>query len=454
MQHVDLVVIGSGQGGVPLAVDFAKAGKQVVLFERGTWGGSCLNYGCTPSKMFLASAHQAAAARNADRLGVHADVTVDFPAVMSRVRETVLDWTAASHARLTDAGVRAIEAEAAFVGPRQVKGGGVEVEAETVVINTGKSPFVPGIDGEPGLRAAPHLTYKSFWHLARLPAVTLVLGAGFVGLELGQGLARLGSEVHFIERADRPIPRVTPDISEILKDALTADGAIFHLGATAAQVDHNEQTRTFTVHLESGETLEGQALLVSAGRRSNTVALNASAGEVALDDHGNVVVDEHLRTSCEGVYAIGDVTGQPAFTHVSWEDYRRIKAILDGEARTQMDRVLGYALFTEPQVAQAGLTLAQAEDKGYDAREATMPLSDTARASEIGRTRGLYRMVIDRETDAILGATLVGPNTAELIHVFIAHIEAGSTWQRLDQSVHIHPTFAESLPTLARRFAD
>jgi dihydrolipoamide dehydrogenase len=220
------------------------------------------------------------------------------------------------------------------------------------------------------------------------------------------------------------------------------------LNAEAEEVAYNDGV--FTLTLSNGDKLDGEALLVAVGRTPNTKALKPEAGGIKVDRQGHIKVDEHFRTNVDGVYAIGDVTGQPAFTHVSWEDYRRLRAILNGQERRQGDRVLGYAFFTEPQVGRAGLTLAAAKEQGYQARAVTMPLDHVARAIETGHELGFYRMVIDEETDKILGATLVGPETAELVHVFIALMEAGSTWQVLERSVHIHPAYAEALPSLAR----
>ncbi|HRA66167.1 MAG TPA: FAD-dependent oxidoreductase [Caldilinea sp.] len=207
------------------------------------------------------------------------------------------------------------------------------------------------------------------------------------------------------------------------------------------------------VEMDSGHSVEGDLLLVATGRRPNTKALRVEAAGVALDDKGYVRVDKHFRTTTPHIYAIGDVTGQPAFTHVAWEDYRRLQSILEGGDRTQGDRVLGYAFFIEPQVGRAGLTLEQARGQGYQARAATLPLTDVARANLSGQPRGFYRVVIDERSDRILGATLVGAERAELIHIFIAHMEAGATWQTLARSVYIHPAFAEGLPTLVRQFA-
>lgn len=447
MEKVDVIVIGSGQGGVPFAVEQAKQGKEVVVFERKAWGGSCINYGCTPSKILLSAAHTAERSRRADRLGIHADVRVDFPAVMERLRNLVDSFEEGVEERLADAGVRLVQGEASFTGKRQLSGGGVEVEAPLVVINTGKSPFIPPVDG---LQDVPYMTYIDFWKLDSLPERMLVMGAGYTGLELGQSMAELGSEVHIVEMMERPVVNEEEDVSRQLQEALEENGVHFYLGKKATQVDY--QDGVFTVTLDDGQKLEGDALLVSTGRKANTEALNVEASGIELDDKGNVKVDEQFHTTCEGVYAIGDVTGQPAFTHVSWEDYRRLTDILQGGERKQGDRPLAYAFFTDPQVGRAGLTLEDAEEQGINARVETMPLSHVARASETGRTRGFYRMVVDRDTDKIIGATLVGPQTAELIHVFVAHIERGSTWQDLDRSMHIHPSFAEGLPSLARKF--
>ena len=448
-RKVDSIVIGSGQGGVPLAVELANEGQDVVIFERSLWGGCCLNYGCTPSKMLLASAHAVSRAKNAGDLGIQTDVTVDFPAVMKRINQTTTSWSEGSATRLRDAGVETIHKEAFFAGPRSVSDGDEIIEAENIIINTGKSPFIPPIEG---VENSPYQTYETIWHLQELPKRLIIVGGGYVGCELGQAFAQLGSQVHLIHSHPLPLSREASDIGSLIKEQLERDGVRFYLDNRAAGVDY--QNDLFAVSLESGETVEGENLLIATGRKPNTASLKPEAGGINLDNKGHIVVDQHLKTTADGVYAIGDVTGQPAFTHVSWEDYRRIKAIIHGEDRTQMDRVLGYTIFTRPQIGRAGLSLSQAREQGYDAEQVELPLNQVARATEVGFTKGFYQMVIDKATDAILGATLVGPSAGELIHVFIAHMEAGSTWQVLDQSVHIHPTFAEGLPSLARQLEE
>lgn len=445
METVDVIIIGSGQGGIPLAADYAKAGQKVVLFERDALGGSCVNYGCTPSKAFLAAAHGAGRARQAAKLGVHAEITVDFPAVMERVRGIRDRFNQGSKRRLEEAGVRVVCAAAAFTGDRTVTGGEVTVQAPIVVINTGTSSLIPDI---PGLAETPYLTNRNFFDLQQLPPRLLVIGGGYIGLELGQGLARLGSETHLIVRGDRLLAQEEVDVSETLATAFQQDGIHVHFNVNVQTVAHHNGV--FTLNLSNGETLEGEALLVVIGRKPNTNALNSAASHVELDSQGFVKIDDQFQTTCSGVYAIGDVAKQPAFTHVSWEDYRRLKAILCGETRSRSDRTLGYAVYTEPQVGRVGITLEQAEKQGIKAKAVTLPMTHIARGIEWGHELGFYRMVIDQETDKILGATLVGYETAELVHVFLSLMEAGATWQLLEQSVHIHPTYGEALPSLAR----
>ncbi|MDV2992212.1 MAG: Mercuric reductase [Chroococcidiopsis sp. SAG 2025] len=445
MKTADLIVIGSGQGGIPLAADWAKAGRKVVLFERDALGGSCINYGCTPSKAFLAAAHAAGRARQAASLGIQAQVQVDFPAVMERVRSIRDRFNQGMHKRLDTAGVEVVCAEATFTEERTVTGGDVTVEAPVIVINTGTSALVPDI---PGLAATPYLTNRKFFDLQALPPRLLVIGGGYIGMELGQGLARLGSQTDLIVRGDRLLDREESEVSVTLAEAFKRDGIGLHFHERVQQVRHTDGV--FTLNLSNGETLEAEALLVATGRKPNTDALNAAAAGIELDSQGYVQIGDRFHTTNPNVYAIGDVAKQPAFTHVSWEDYRRLKAILCGEERTKSDRVLGYAVYTEPQVGRVGMTLAEAEQQGINARAVTLPMAQIARAIEWGQDLGFYRMVIDRDTDKILGATLVGYETAELVHVFLSLMEAGANWQLLEQSVHIHPTYGEALPSLAR----
>ncbi|HTV72348.1 MAG TPA: FAD-dependent oxidoreductase [Candidatus Acidoferrales bacterium] len=448
LRDVDLIVIGSGQGGVPLAADAARSGKRVVLFERERYGGSCINFGCTPSKALLAAAHNAGRARRAARIGIHCDVRVDQPAVFERVRAIRERWSAGTRRRLVDAGVELVHASAAFVGERTVQGGQVVVRAPRVVIDTGTSPAAPPI---PGLAQTPFLTNKTFFDLKALPTRLLIVGGGYIGLELGQGARRLGCEVTILQRGPRLLPEEEADASAAIATGLAEDGVTVRLNANTSGVTY--AGGSFTVTLDGEEPVSGEALLIATGRTPNVVDLDLEKSGITRTRGGFIEVDEYLETRCPGVYAIGDVSGQPAFTHVSWEDYRRLASTFAGSPRRRDDRVLSYTTFTEPQLARCGLTEAQARAKGIDARSVTMPLSQVARAVEWDLELGFFRLVIDNATDKLIGATFVGYEMGELIHIITAHVEAGATWQLLDRSMYVHPTLAEGLPGLARQFS-
>lgn len=446
METADLVVIGSGQGGVPLAIDVAREGKRVVLFERGELGGSCVNYGCTPSKALLASAHNAGRARLAAPLGIAVDVRVDQRAVMERVRKVRAEWNAGIAPKLERAGVETVRAGAAFSGERSVRGGGREFAAKRVVIDTGTSAALPPIEG---LAGVPYMTNGNFFDQTLLPDRLIVVGGGYIGLELGQGARRLGSTVTIVHPGERLMDREEPDATDAVTTGLVRDGVSLRLGTLAKSVTHDG--RTFRVGLSDGTTLEGDGLLIAAGRTPNSADLNASASGIELE-RGFVKVDEHLQTSCRDVYALGDVAGQPAFTHVSWEDYRRLKSTFAGKPRRRDDRVLSYTTFTEPQLARTGFTEDEAKKRGIAARSVTLQLADVARGAEWDLELGFYRLVIDSSNDKIVGATMVSYEAGELVHVIGFAIELGATWRDLDAFVGIHPTFGEGLPSLARLF--
>lgn len=446
-EQVDVIVIGSGQGGVPFAIANAKAGKRVVLFERGALGGSCINYGCTPSKALLAAAHNAGRARLAARLGIRCEVQVDQRAVFERVRRIPQQWSESIGKRLRGAGVEIVHASASFSGIRRVRAGERELEAPVVIIDTGGGPALPALDG---IERVPYLTNLNFFDQVELPPRLLVIGGGYIGLELGQGAQRLGSEVTIVNRGARVMEREEADAAEAVRTGLERDGVRFRLGTRPKSVVQRDAV--FELTLENGERLEGEGLLVAAGRTPNTAELELERSGIGCDARGYVKVDDFLQTECPGVFAIGDVSGQPAFTHVSWEDYRRLESTLSGQPRKRDDRVLSYTTFTDPQLARTGLTEEQARANGIEAASVTLPLSEVARAVEWDLELGFYRLVIDRTTKRIIGATLVGYEAGELVHVIGALIQQQATWRDLDDFVGIHPTFGEGLPSLARLF--
>ena len=448
-EEVDLIVIGSGQGGTPLALAFARAGKRVVLFERGRLGGTCVNYGCTPSKAYLASAHNAGRARAAGPLGIHAEVRVDQRAVMRRVRSVRDDWHDSSEKKVAESTVDLIRATGAFTGERTVAGGGREVRAPLVVIDTGSDPAIPPIEG---LTDTPYLTNLDWFDQEILPARLAVIGGGYVGLELGQGAQRLGSQVTICTSGEKMLAKEDPDAVDVVRLALEGDGATTKFDCKTTSVRHDG--RAFTLGFDNGSRLEVDALLVATGRTPNSAGLHAERSKIELDDHGFAKVDDYLQTTCPGVYALGEIAGQPAFTHVSWEDHRRLLSTFAGTPRKRDDRVLSYTTFTEPQLAHTGLHEAEARAAGRDVRVKTLQLADVARAEEWNLPQGFFRLVVDAKTDAMTGATFVGYEAGEIVHVIAFAISCGATWRDLDRFVGIHPTFCEGLPSLARMFEE
>ena len=447
-QDVDLIVIGSGQGGMPLAAAFAQAGKRVVLFEHGRLGGTCVNYGCTPSKAYLASAHNAGRARAAGPLGIHADVRVDQAAVMARVRKVRDEWHSGAEHKVAMSKIELVRATGSFTGERTVSGGGRDYRGTLVVIDTGSSPFVPPIDG---LAGTPFRTNENWFDQETLPARLAVIGGGYVGLELGQGAQRLGSAVTIVHPAARVLDHEEADATDVLQTSLRNDGVTLELGVRVRAVRY--AAGMFTLSFDDGRTLEVDGLLVATGRTPNSEELHAEASGIELTKRGFVEVDDFLQTTCKGVYALGEIAGQAAFTHVSWEDYRRLASTFAGTPRRRDDRVLSYTTFTEPQLARTGLSEKQARGAGHAVRTTTLALENVARGTEWNLEAGFYRLVIDEKTDKILGATFVGYEAGEIIHTIAFSIELGATWHDLDRFMAIHPTFGEGLPSLARQFA-
>jgi dihydrolipoamide dehydrogenase len=328
-----------------------------------------------------------------------------------------------------------------------VSGGGREVRAPLVVIDTGTSPKIPPI---PGLAGTPYLTNLTWFDQDVLPKRVIVIGAGYIGLELGQGAQRLGSTVTLVDGSTHLMHGEEPDATDVVCASLVRDGVRVELEKKIASVAHDGTV--FSVALDDGTVLEAEGLLVAAGRTPNTPDLALERSGIAIEKDGTVSVDDHLQTACPGVYAIGDVAGQPQFTHVSWEDYRRLTSTFAGKPRRRDDRVLSYSTFTEPQLARTGYTEAEARAAGIDCDARTLQLADTARGEEWNLQEGFFRIVVDRKTEKIVGATLVGYEAGELVHALGLGIALGATWRDLDDFVGIHPTFGEALPSVARLF--
>jgi pyruvate/2-oxoglutarate dehydrogenase complex dihydrolipoamide dehydrogenase (E3) component len=452
--HYDAVVIGSGQGGTPLARALAEAGRKTALVEREHVGGTCINEGCTPTKTMVASAKTAYVDRRSADYGVHdGPVTVAMPEVRRRKQSIVDSFRESNENRIeaTD-GLDLIDGEARFTGPRTLAvrtndGEELEMEVDNIFINVGARPANPPIDG---LDSVPALNSTSIMELDELPEHLLVLGGSYVGLEFAQMFRRFGSEVTIVQRSGQLMGREDPDVAEAVADIMREDGIEVLLNTQTARAEQDEGKILLTVNTTDGErTLEGSHLLVAAGRPPNTETLDLEAAGIEMDKRGFIVTNERLETNAEGVYAIGDVKGGPAFTHISYDDFRIISTnLLEGGSATIADRLVPYTMFIDPQLGRIGLSEQEARDQGRDVLVAKIPMSYVARAIEMDETRGFMKAVIDAETNRILGCAVLGIEGGEIMAMIQIAMMGDLPYTVLQDAVFAHPTLAESLNTL------
>jgi pyruvate/2-oxoglutarate dehydrogenase complex dihydrolipoamide dehydrogenase (E3) component len=461
-EQYDVLILGSGQAGNPLSSEFVKAGRRVALIERAEVAGTCINYGCTPTKTMVASAQRAWQVRHAGELGIEVgSMRVNLEQVRARKRKIVEQFRTSSEKRFASGQPELVRGEARFVGPREIavalkSGGERRLTAETIVINTGDSPTVPKIAGLDGV---PYLDNVSLMELDAVPEHLVILGGGYEAVEFGQMFRRFGSAVTLIERGKHALGREDGDISEAVEAILREDGLTIRTEANAIRVDG--ESGVVTVHLGDGTSIAGSQLFVAVGRSPNTKDLHLYAAGVATDAHGYIKVDEELRTNVPGIYAVGDVKGGPAFTHVSYDDYRilRDNLILDTKLggkgkRKTTDRTTVYVVYMDPQLGRVGLTEAEARQSGRKIKVARMPVTSIARATETGESRGLLKAVVDAETEEILGAAILAPEGGELMSMFELAMMGKLRYSTLENAVFAHPAYAESLNSLWGHFEE
>ena len=454
-QHYDAVVIGAGQAGVPLSQALAGSGRSTALIEREHVGGTCINVGCTPTKTMVASAKTAYIDRRSAEYGVHnGPVSVDMREVRGRKRAMVDSFRAGNLRRIEAAeGLDLISGEASFTGPRTLAvrtddGEALELVAENVFINAGARPANPPIEG---LDEVPALNSTSVMELGELPEHLLVLGGSYVGLEFAQMFRRFGSEVTVVQRSGQLMGREDADIAEAVAEILREDGIEVLLGTQTRRAEQDGAGKiVLTVDTPEGErTISGSHLLVAAGRPPNTETLNLDVAGIETDKRGFIEANERLETSAPGVYALGDVKGGPAFTHISYDDFRIIRTnLLEGGNATITNRQVPYTMFIDPQLGRIGLSEQQARDEGRDVLVGKIPMSYVSRAVELGETRGLMKAVVDAETGRILGCAVLGIEGGEIMAMIQIAMLGKMPYTALRDAVFAHPTLAESLNTL------
>jgi pyruvate/2-oxoglutarate dehydrogenase complex dihydrolipoamide dehydrogenase (E3) component len=460
----DAIIIGSGQGGGPLASAFAKAKRRTLLVERAHIGGTCVNEGCTPTKTMVASARVAYLARRAADYGVTVSApTVDMRRVRDRKAAVVESFRAGDERRIEKAGVEIRRGQARFVGRRTVEirsdGETTTVSASLVFINTGLRPTTPAV---PGIESVGALDSTSIMELDTLPEHLIVLGGGYVGLEFAQMFRRFGSRVTVLQRNAQLLPKEDPDIAEVVTAILREDGIDVQLGVeTLGATRSSPRDVHVRYRLSAGATgsrseitVDGSHLLVAAGRAPNTSELGLDVAGVRTDAHGYVRVNSRLETTAKGVYALGDVNGGPAFTHVSYDDYRILKTnLLEDGNRTTEGRIIPHTLFIDPQLGRVGLTERGAREAGYDVRVATLTMSHVARALETDESRGVLKAVVDAGSSQILGVAALGIDGGEIASLLQVAMMGGLPYTSLRDGVFAHPTLAESVNNLFAKLA-
>jgi len=464
----DAIVIGTGQAGPSLARRLAQSGMKVAVIERAKFGGTCVNTGCIPTKTMVASARAAHVARRAADFGVDVAGAVAVDMRRVKARKDAISG-ASSHGVESSlrgtANCTVYQEQARFESAHEISVGSERLAADRIFINVGGRAVIPDISG---LQNVPYLTNSSMMDVDFLPRHLAILGGSYVGLEFGQMFRRFGSEVSIIEAGPRLMPREDEDIANGMKEIFEAEGIQIHLNTRCAAVlPSRDRGHTTSVASREGAVFQADALhltlenlgatkelsashlLLATGRRPNTDDLGLEAAGIVTDKRGYIVVDDQLRTSIPGVWALGDCNGKGAFTHTSYNDYEIVAAnLLDNDPRRVTDRIEAYNVYTDPPLGRVGMTETQVRQTGRPALIATRPMTHVGRAVEKGETQGFMKILVDAESKAILGAAILGVEGDEAIHCILDVMYARKPYTTIQRAVHIHPTVSELIPTL------
>jgi pyruvate/2-oxoglutarate dehydrogenase complex dihydrolipoamide dehydrogenase (E3) component len=450
LHNFDAIIIGAGQAGPSLAGRLADAGMTVALVERKLFGGTCVNTGCTPTKTLVASAYAAYLVRRAGDYGVNlgSAITVDMNKVKARQDTVVRNSREALEAWLTSLrNCMIYRGHARLESASQVRVGNELLTAKRIFLNVGGRANVPDL---PGLDQVTYLTNSTLLQLQTLPRHLVVVGGSYVGLEFAQIYRRFGSEVTVVEMADRLIKREDPEVSAAVQEILAAEGIHTRVGAECVRLEASGQDVRVHVICRDGEPeILGSHLLLAVGRRPNTDDLGLQAAGVEIGKNGYIVVDDELRTSAPGIWALGDCNGRGAFTHTAYNDFEIVAGnLLDKGGRRVSDRIPAYALFTDPPLGRVGLTETEAKAAGKRLLVGFRPMTKVGRAVEKDETRGFMKILVDAESRLILGAAILGTGGDEAIHGILDMMYAKAPYVTLQRAVHIHPTVSELIPTM------
>ncbi|WP_301149401.1 FAD-containing oxidoreductase [Mycobacterium simiae] len=451
-EHFDAIIVGAGQAGPPLAGRLTAAGQRVAIIERKLIGGTCVNSGCIPTKTMVASAHAAHLARRGTEYGVGTgSISVSMAKVKARKdgivladREGVESWLEGMD------GCTVFRGHARFVDPHTVRVDDQELRADRIFLNVGGRAIVPDI---PGLTEVDFLTNVSILELDTLPRHLVIVGGSYIALEFAQMFQRFGAQVTVVERGPRLAAREDEDVSAVIKEILEAEGIKILLGADDIRIAKCENGFELTPRA-GAEPIRGSRLLLAVGRRPNTDDLGLEAAGVQTDARGYIIVDDQLKTSVDHIWAMGDCNGKGAFTHTSYNDFEIVAAnLLDDDARRVSDRITTYALYIDPPLGRAGMTVDEVRKSGRKALVGKRPMTRVGRAVEKGETRGFMQVVVDADTDQILGATVFGVGGDEAIHCILDVMSAKAPYTTLSRTMHIHPTVSELIPTVLQEMS-
>lgn len=459
-QHYDAIVIGSGQGGTPLCQALASGGLRTALIEKTHVGGTCINEGCTPTKTMVASGRVAYLARRGPEYGIHTRaLRISMERVRKRKRDIVVSFRSGSERRVAKTeNLDLVYGEASFTGPKSIvvrtaHRGELRFTANRFFINAGCRPGIPEI---PGFADVPYLTSTSIMELAKVPPHLLVLGGGYVGLEFAQLFRRLGSRVTILHRSRQLLHGEDPDVTEAIATILREDGIQIHLNSDVEKVFRSRLRVTATFRAAGkSHKVAGTHILVATGRVPNSDTLNLPAAAIAADSRGFIRVNERLETSAKDIYALGDIKGGPAFTHISYDDFRILRAnLLENGSASTADRLVPYTVFIDPQLARIGLNETDARAQNRAIRIAKMPMNYVARALEVNESRGFMKAIVDPATNQILGAAVLGLEGGEIMAQLQIAMMGHLPYTALRDAVFAHPTLAESLNNLFSKFQE